>query len=143
MGTKAKKPKADPAAKQPAKSRARTPPFANYPAWSTAKFWGFIRSGLRGTYNKWPPKWDILNQAKRPYKGPGKQQKWEYQCNRCKKWHKQKDVSVDHKIPAGALNSFEDVASFVERLFVGPEGLQLLCSVCHSDKTQEERKAKE
>lgn len=142
MGTRAKKPKAPQKPVQKA-SRARTPPYGPYPAWSSAKFWGFIRSGLRATYNKWPPKWDVLNAAKRAYSGPGKQQKWEYQCAKCSKWHKAKDVSVDHIIPAGALNSFEDLPGFVQRLFVGPDGLQVLCSDDHNVKTQEERKAKE
>lgn len=120
-------------------SKARTPPFESYPSWSTAKFWGFLRSGLRSTYNKWPAKWDVLKAAKRPYKGQGKQQKWEYQCAECRKWHKQKDVSVDHIVPAGALSSFDDIAGFVQRLFVGPEGLQVLCAGCHTAKTKEER----
>lgn len=133
------------AAKKPAApkaSRARTPPFENYPAWSTAKFWSFLRSGLRSTYNKWPAKWEVLGAAKRPYSGAGKQQKWEYQCASCQQWHKQKDVSVDHKVPAGSLNSFDDIAGFVERLFVGADGLQLLCKGCHDAKTKEERLSK-
>lgn len=120
-------------------SKARTPPFPSYPIWSTAKFWGFVRSGLRSTYNKWPAKWDVLKAAKRAYTGKGKQQKWEFQCCKCERWNKQKDVSIDHIVPAGALNSFEDLPKFVERLFVGPEGLQVLCTVCHNSKTQEER----
>jgi hypothetical protein len=128
--------------KEPAKSRARTPPFENYPAWSTAKFWSFLRSGLRSTYNKWPAKWEVLAAAKRAYTGAGKQQKWEYQCGACSNWHKQKDVSVDHIVPAGALSSFDDIAGFVERLFVGASGLQVLCKQCHDLKTKEERAKK-
>lgn len=124
------------------KSRARTPPFPGYPKWSTAKFWGFLRSALRGGYSKWPAKWDVLNAAKRAYQGTGKQQKWEYLCAECNKWHKGKDVSVDHIIPAGALNSWDDIAGFCQRLFVGEEGLQVLCSGCHHIKTQQERNAK-
>lgn len=129
--------------KAPAKpkvSRARTPPFEAYPSWSTAKFWGFLRSGMRSTYNRWPAKWDVLNKSKRAFTGAGKQQKWEYLCAKCEKYHKQKDVSVDHTIPAGSLNNFDDIAGFVERLFVGPEHLQVLCKSCHNTKTQEERK---
>jgi 5-methylcytosine-specific restriction endonuclease McrA len=80
-----------------------------------------------------------LKKAKRPYTGKGKQQKWEFCCSECKGWFKQKDVSIDHIIPAGSLNSFEDLAGFASRLFVGQEGLQLLCSECHNKKTQEER----
>jgi hypothetical protein len=127
---------------KPKVSKARTPPFENYPAWSTAKFWGFLRSGLRSTYNRWPPKWDVLNKAKRPYEGKDKRQKWEFQCGECAGWFKSTEVSVDHIVPAGSLNTFEDIAGFVERLFVGPEGLQCLCKACHDRKTLKERNEK-
>lgn len=121
------------------KRRARTPPFKNYPDWSEAKFWGFLRSGLRACYNRWPPKWEVLRESRRASKSKDKRLKWEYKCNDCKKWHKQKDVSVDHIIPAGALSKPEDIAGFVERLFVGVDGLQVLCKGCHNIKTQAER----
>lgn len=122
------------------KSRARTPPFEHYPAWSEAKFWGFLRSALRSAYNKWPPKWEVLKAAKRPYGGKDKRQKWEFRCAECRKWYKQRDVSVDHIVPAGSLSSYEDIAGFVTRLFVGASGLQLLCKTCHQIKTNNERK---
>lgn len=128
--------------KTPAKRAARTPPFEAYPEWSTAKFWGFLRSALRSGYNKWPPKWKVLNTAKRAYTGTLKNQKWEYQCAECRLWHKAKDVSVDHIVPAGSLNTYEDLAPFVSRLFVDEHGLQVLCKQCHNTKTQEERKTK-
>ena len=129
-------------AKKATKSRARTPPFENYPDWSTAKFWGFLRSALRSGYNKYPPKWEVLKAAKRPYKGQDKRCKWEFQCAKCSKWHKAKAVSVDHKIPAGALNTFDDLPGFVQRLFCGVDGLQVLCKTCHDVKTADERKNK-
>lgn len=122
------------------KSRARTPPSQQYPAWSEARFWGFLRSALRSAYNKWPPKWEVVHAAKRAYTGPGKQQKWEYQCAECKKWHKQKDVQVDHIEPAGTLKCWEDLPVFCQKLFISADGLQMLCSTCHHRKTQEERK---
>jgi len=132
--------KAKPRKKAVAKvSRARTPPFVNHPDWSTAKFWSYVRSGLRSTYNKWPPKWNILAKAKRAYEGEGKQQKWEYLCAVCKQHHKQKDISVDHIEPCGSLNSFEDLPGFVERLFVHEEGLRVLCNDCHKVVTAAQR----
>lgn len=131
-----------PAAKKETKSRARTPPLAVWPDWTEAKYWAFLRSALRSAYNKWPAKWAVLKEAKRPYTGQSKQQKWEFQCAGCGKWFKQKDVSVDHMIPAGALSCYEDLVPFVTKLFVGVEGLQVLCTKqCHAVKTAEERNA--
>jgi 5-methylcytosine-specific restriction endonuclease McrA len=120
----------------------RTPPYQHYPEWTQARFFGFLRSALRSGYNKWPPKWQVLKAAQRAYEGNDKRCKWEYLCAECNQWHKAKDVSVDHIIPAGSLNCFDDVAGFVERLFCGPDGLQVLCRECHNAKTAAERKEK-
>lgn len=125
--------------KKAATSRARTPPLAQYPAWTEAKYWSFLRSALRSAASKWPPKWEVLKKAKRPYVGPDKRTKWEYLCNTCQQWKKQKEISVDHTVPAGSLGKYEDVVGFIQRLFVGEDGLQVLCSVCHGIKTQGER----
>lgn len=83
-----------------------------------------------------------MNEAKREYKGVVKNQKWEYKCAECKKWHKAKDVSVDHIVPAGSLNTYDDLVPFVQRLFCSVEGLQVLCRTCHNTKTQQERSGK-
>lgn len=121
----------------------KTPPHKHYPSWTEAKYWGFLRSALRSAYNKWPPKYEVLRAARRPYKGKDKRQKWEFQCAVCKKWFKQREISVDHVVPAGALSKYDDLVGFVQRLFVGPEGLQVLCTkTCHAAKTAQERKDK-
>lgn len=57
----------------------------------------------------------------------------------CKGWFPDKNTSVDHVHPVGALSSFEDLPGFVERLFCSVEGLQVLCDECHAVKTAEER----
>lgn len=126
----------------PKKSRATTPPFPEHPEWSEAKFFAFIRSALRAAWSRWPPKYRLLAAAKRKYEGPNKRLKWEFLCNECKTYHPQKDVSVDHIVPAGSLRSFEDIGTFCERLFVGEDKLQVLCTGCHALKTAEERNAK-
>lgn len=141
MATKPRKPRGPP--KPPAKSRARTPPSKVYPTWSEAKYWAFIRSTLRAGASRWPPKYEVLKEARRPYDGPDKRTKWEFQCAKCKGWFKSTQVSVDHIVPAGSINKFEDVAGFVERLFTGTDGLQVLCDTDHKAKTTLERKPKE
>lgn len=118
--------------------KARTPPFAAYPAWSDAKFWSFIRSGLRSKWSRWPPKYEVLAAAKRKSKSENKRLKYEYQCAACRGWFPNSAVSVDHINPVGTLRDYDDLPSFVRRLFVGVEQLQVLCSACHSIKTRED-----
>lgn len=102
-------------------------------------FWSFIRSALRQKSRWWKPISLAKSLAKRPYKGPLKRQKFEYQCNCCKKWFPDKEVSVDHIVPAGSLMCAADLPGFVERLFCEVDGLQVLCSECHNIKTQKEK----
>lgn len=120
-------------------SRARTPPYSEYPEWSEAKFWGFIRSSLRSASSRWPPKYQCLNLATRPYVGPDKRRKKERQCAACKDWFPTTQTQADHIIPAGKLSSWEDLVPFVQRMFVGVDGFQCLCTECHNRKTAEER----
>lgn len=130
-------------AKPASKRRTRTPPHPSYPEWSSAKFWGFVRSALRSAGNKWPPKYQVLNKAKSSYSGPNKLQKWEYTCAECENKFKAKEVSVDHIVPCGTLTDYQDLAGFVERLFVAEEGLQVLCKTCHDFKSKQERQLKQ
>ena len=116
----------------------KTPPCPVYPKWTTARFNQFIRSALRSSFNRWPPKFDTLKKAQRTV--VGKRHKYEYQCASCGEWFKQKEVQVDHIVPAGS--SLHDWNTFIEKLLVGEDGLQVMCKPCHQVKTQEERKAK-
>ena len=104
-----------------------------------AAFWSFIRSALRQKSRWWKPIAQAKAKAKRKYVGPLKRQKFEYQCAVCLKWFAEKNINIDHIIPAGTLRSAEDLPGFVERLFVEVEGLQVLCSNCHDKKTAKER----
>lgn len=105
---------------------------------SESAFWAMIRSALRQKSRWWKPIIICKLKAKRVYKGPKKRQKFEFQCNACKQWFPEKMVNVDHIVPAGQLNSAEDLAGFVERLFCEADGLQVLCEKCHSEKTEKE-----
>jgi len=102
-------------------------------------FWAFIRSALRQKSRWWKPIYLAKVNARRSYAGVNKRQKFEYQCNHCKKWFPEKKVNVDHIIPAGTLTCANDLPGFVERLFVEIEGLQVLCSDCHNEKTKNEK----
>lgn len=117
----------------------KTPPCENYPQWTDAAFWAFLRAGLRAKWMRWPPKWQALHAASRPYKGSDKRKKTEYKCAHCGKWFSQKDVSVDHIIPTGSLRKWDDLVPFVQRLFCSIDNLQVLCKSCHDKKTYEEK----
>jgi 5-methylcytosine-specific restriction endonuclease McrA len=119
-----------------------TPKTRNNGTLTESAFWSFIRSGLRQKSRWWKPITQCKLNAKRPYKGPNKRQKFEYQCNSCKKWFAEKNINVDHTIPVGALNCADDLPGFVERLFCEVDNLQVLCSGCHNIKTQKERNEK-
>jgi 5-methylcytosine-specific restriction endonuclease McrA len=105
-------------------------------------FWSFIRSALRQKSRWWKPVSECKQKAKRAYKGSNKRQKFEYQCNHCKNWYAEKNINVDHIIPAGTLTCANDLPGFVERLFCEVDNMQCLCTECHNIKTQNERKNK-
>ena len=126
----------------------KTPPFEHYPEWTTSKFFGFLRSGMREKFNRYPPKYDCIKAAAitiqdgeyktGPKKGQPKMVK-RYHCQHCDELFLQKEVQVDHKIGAGSFKSFDDAGGFLERLFCGADGMQVLCKPCHSIKTQQEK----
>jgi 5-methylcytosine-specific restriction endonuclease McrA len=115
----------------------KTPPFVNYPAWTTSRFFTFLRSALRQAWNRYPPKYEALRRAETGRKtnpATGKLAK-HYLCAECKREFVAKEVQVDHKIDAGTLKSFEDVELFVRNLFCSVEDLAVLCKQCHHNKT--------
>ena len=109
---------------------------------SEAMFWSFIRSALRQKSRWWKPISVCKMNARRLYKGINKRQKYEYQCKKCKTWHAEKNINVDHIIPAGSLNTATDLPKFVERLFCEQDNLQVLCTTCHDKKTLKEKQSK-
>jgi 5-methylcytosine-specific restriction endonuclease McrA len=120
----------------------RVPRTRNANSMTESSFWSMIRSCLRQKSRWWIPIAKCKENARRPYKGVNKRQKWEYQCNKCKQWFPDKFVNIDHIIPAGELNCSADLEGFVNRLFIEVEGLQCLCSNCHSEKTKLENNLK-
>ena len=106
----------------------------NNNTWSEARYFGFIRSTLRAGFTRWGPKHQAKRDAKVGYNA--------YECAACGETFGNKDVEVDHIVPAGSLKTFDDLPGFVERLFCESDGFQLLCKPCHQEKTNRERKAK-
>jgi len=105
---------------------------------TSSAFWSFIRSALRQKSRRWAPVYAALGAAKRPSQSDNKRLKWEFLCAECKRYFPQKLVSVDHRIPVGALRCAEDLPGFVTNLFCEVDNLQVLCQTCHDAKTQEE-----
>ena len=104
-----------------------------------SQFWSMIRSTLREKSRWWKPVSICRDKARRPYKGPKKAQKYEYQCNQCKRWFSGKEINIDHIEPVGTLKNEEDLVGFVKRLFVEADKLQVLCTKCHDVKTSNEK----
>jgi len=98
-----------------------------------ARFFAFLRSGLRQMSRRWPP---LVRHAmvavRRKNESDNKRLKWEFQCATCRAWRPAKQVEVDHIVPCGSLKSFDDLRGFTERLFCEAEGLRVLCNVCHA-----------
>lgn len=119
--------------------KPRVPRTRNAGTMTESAFWSFIRSALRQKSRWWKPIAACKNNSCRPYKGPLKRQKFEYQCNDCKSWFPEKKINIDHIIPAGELNCSADLPGFVDRLFCEVKGLQCLCYKCHDKKTKSEK----
>ena len=120
-------------------TKQKVPRTRNAGTMTESAFWSFIRSALRQKSRWWKPITQCKLSSRRPYKGPLKRQKFEYQCNKCKKWFPEKKINVDHIQPAGSLNCSADLPGFVERLFCEVDNLQVLCTQCHDIKTKNER----
>jgi len=118
--------------KKIASKRKAAPKTRNAGRWSEGEFWQSIRSALRNRTRFWVPKLEALKKARRPSQSVNKRLKWEFMCAECKNWFPQKGVQVHHDVEAGKLNSAEDLAGFVERLFA-EEGWTVMCRGCHSE----------
>ena len=105
--------------------------------WSEARFWQFVRSGLRLLSRRWPPRKQALLAARRPYTGTNPRAKWEHLCSLCGNWFMAKEVQVDHIEPCGQLKSFDDIGEFVRKLLVEKDGLRILCLKCHELRKNE------
>ena len=91
----------------------------------------WVRSGLRGMWLKWPPRHEVIADAKIPAP-PGGRFKNFYVCAICTKGFPRKEVEVDHyPVACGSLKSVNDLPSFVDNLFCSKDNLRVVCKRCH------------
>lgn len=86
---------------------------------------------------KWAPRNLALKRARRVSQLKDKRTKWQYQCNHCMKWFKQKEIQIDHIVPKGRYSK-ETFFVWLDRLFCDVDGFQILCRPCHLKKTNKE-----
>jgi len=122
-------------------SRSRVPKTRGAGTLTESAFWTMIRSALRNKSRFWAPIKVCKENSRRKYRGLNRMQKWEYRCNACGNWFPEKQINVDHIVPAGKLNNKQDLPDFVETLFCEVDNLQVLCSNCHDSKTKKEKKS--
>ncbi|QHJ80983.1 MAG: HNH nuclease [Caudoviricetes sp.] len=105
-----------------------------------AQRFSFIKAALRAGTIRFPPRYEVLNAAKR-----GKQINQEtgrvaehYQCAQCLGLFPAKLVVTDHIEPVVPVTGFTSWDDIVSRMFCDTDGLQVLCKPCHKLKTQAE-----
>jgi 5-methylcytosine-specific restriction endonuclease McrA len=110
----------------------RVPKIMNAGTMTQSAFFQWLRHVLRKASVTWKPIAEVRREARIPYKGKDKRRKYMYICANCGKEFKAEDTNVHHVVECGSLNSFNDLPSFVEKLFVEKAGLVLLCNKCHN-----------
>lgn len=80
----------------------------------------------RGSY-KWPSK-NIIKIEARVERGM-------YKCASCSQCFGPKDIQVDHISPVIPVSGWDNFDNYIERLYCDSNSLQVLCKLCHSNKT--------
>lgn len=117
-----------------------------YPEWTQSRFESFVKSVLRAGSRKWPPKYKVLNEAKRGKRiNPKSGRLAEHlECAECHDVFPSSNIVVDHIVPVIPTSGFTNWDDVINRLFCKSENLQAICKECHKIKTKqenEERKA--
>jgi 5-methylcytosine-specific restriction endonuclease McrA len=111
--------------------------------WTAGKFRTFITGVLRSGFRKYPSKYETLKEASVGKKLNPKTKRIaeHYKCAECKQDFPGKEVNVDHVNPVVCpVEGFVNWDVYIKRMFCGKENLQVLCSECHTVKSNEERK---
>ena len=110
--------------------------------WTEARYRSFVTSTLRAGSRKWPPKYETLNAAKteKEINKATKRLAQHYLCAMCEQEYTQKDVQVDHIKPViDPKKGFVSWDTYIDRMFCEGKNLQVLCKVCHAEKTKLEK----
>ena len=105
-----------------------------------AKLKNFIISQLRGSFRKYPIKYEVLREAateKKVNPDTGRLAQ-HYRCNGCKKEFVQSQVQVDHVVPVVKATGFTTWDDYINSLFCSKDNLQVLCLTCHKAKSKDE-----
>ena len=120
--------------------RASLPKTRNGNTLTEAEFFQKIRYSLRKAFRFWNPMLKALKNASRPSQSANKKLKFEYQCAECKEWFPRTQVQIDHIIPCGSLNNYNDLVPFLKNLTQeDPKSYQILCKKHHKEKTAQEK----
>lgn len=110
--------------------------------WTEARFNSFIKSSLRSGSVRWPPRFQALANSyvgKKQNKSTGRVAK-HYLCAHCKEEFPASKVQVDHINPViDPYKGFVSWDEVINRMFCEVEGLQILCLLCHKEKTNKEK----
>lgn len=112
--------------------------------WSEARYRGFIISALRAASRRWPPKFEVLKEAKTEKKVNKKTKRLaqHFLCAACQKEFTATNVQVDHIEPIIPPHTgFTTWDDFIKRLYCEKSNLQVLCKGCHLIKTKKEKDA--
>ena len=108
--------------------------------WTEARYRSFVKSALRSASQRWPPKYQVLNEAyvgQQINKSSGRMAK-HFRCNKCLDLFPQKEVEVNHLTPVVLTSGFDSWDGVIERLFCEKDKLEVLCKPCHKLVTKEE-----
>ncbi len=97
----------------------------------------FIINALRRAWGRSWAKRECLNRAKSEC-SDGSRHRVHFLCATCGSYHYHKAIQVDHIIPVMGLAGFDTWEGVIERMFCGPDSLQVLCKSCHKKKSAEE-----
>lgn len=110
--------------------------------WTEARWRAFVISALRAAFRRWPPKSEVLKNAKvgQVMSVRLKRLVNNYQCAICTLTFTSTHMQVDHKEPVvDPKKGWISWTRFIERLFCEAKHLQAVCKTCHQKKTDKER----